>query len=113
MGYTNRLKITGFRATWHQLASRLSAQPTVRVGTIKGPDSAAGPGLGVLVALFPDPASHRYVAMGLPEGGDARWFLKPRGGDVASPDVIEAVYVCLGEAGPMFGHLYGLGSFLA
>lgn len=29
------------------------------------------------------------------------------------PDVSEAVYVCLEEAGPMFGHLYGLGSFLA
>lgn len=29
------------------------------------------------------------------------------------PDVSEAVYVCLEEAGPMFGHLYGFGSFLA
>lgn len=29
------------------------------------------------------------------------------------PDVSEAVYVCLEEAGPMFGHLYGSGSFLA
>lgn len=29
------------------------------------------------------------------------------------PDVSKAVYVCLEEAGPMFGHLYGFGSFLA
>ena len=29
------------------------------------------------------------------------------------PDVSEAVYACLEEAGPMFGHLYGFGSFLA
>lgn len=49
----------------------------------------------------------------MPEGGDARWFLEPRGGDMVGPDVIAAVYVCLGEAAPMFGHLYGLGSFLA
>lgn len=32
---------------------------------------------------------------------------------VVGPDVSEAVYVCLEEAGPMFGHLYGFGSFLA
>jgi hypothetical protein len=32
---------------------------------------------------------------------------------VVGPDVSEVVYVCLEEAGPMFGHLYGLGSFLA
>lgn len=32
---------------------------------------------------------------------------------MVGPDVIEAVYVCLRETGPMFGHLYGLGSFLA
>lgn len=114
MGYTNRLKITGFGATWHQLASGLSAQQRVRVGTIKGPGLAAGAGPGVVVAaLFPGPASHHYSSYGLPEGGDARWSLKPRGGGVVSPDVIEAVYVCLGEAGPMFGHLYGFGSFFA
>ena len=64
MGYTNMLKITGFGATWHQLASRLSAQQWVRVGTIKGPASAAGAGPGVVVALFPGPASHHHVAMG-------------------------------------------------
>lgn len=64
MGYTNSLKITGFGATWHQLASRLSAQQRMRVGTIKGPASAAGAGLGVVVALSPGPASHPYVAMG-------------------------------------------------
>lgn len=32
---------------------------------------------------------------------------------VVGPDVSEAFYVCLEEAGPMFGHLYGFGSFLA
>lgn len=32
---------------------------------------------------------------------------------VVGPDVREAVYVCLEGAGPMFGHLYGFGSFLA
>lgn len=36
-----------------------------------------------------------------------------QGRGVVGPDVSEAVYVCLEEAGPMFGHLYGLGSFLA
>lgn len=36
-----------------------------------------------------------------------------QGRGMVGPDVSEAVYVCLQEAGPMFGHLYGLGSFLA
>lgn len=33
--------------------------------------------------------------------------------DGVGPDVSKEVYACVEEAGPMFGHLYGFGSFLA
>lgn len=59
--------------------------------------------MGVAESLSPGPTA-TTCSDGLPEA--------PKRG-VVGPDVSEAVYVCLEEAGPMFGHLYGLGSFLA
>lgn len=113
MGYTNRLKITDSGSLASASKQAVAAQQRVRVGSIKGPASASGDGLGIVVGPLSWSCFLPLCSYRLPEGGDARWCLKPRGGGVVGPDVIEAVYVCLQEAGPMFGHLYGLGSFLA